>query len=43
LEKAQIREPTGAVGLVLVGNVSGKVAVLIDDLADVTSCELLVR
>jgi phosphoribosylpyrophosphate synthetase len=30
-----MREPTGVTGLMLVGSVSGKVAVLIDDLADV--------
>jgi len=34
------RENTGVTGLMLVGNVSGKVAVLIDDLADVRSPSL---
>jgi hypothetical protein len=35
LDKGHVREPTGVTGLMLVGSVSGKVAVLIDDLADV--------
>jgi len=34
-DKAHVRELTSITGLMLVGSVSGKVAVLIDDLADV--------
>lgn len=35
MDRTHARDPTGLSGLMLVGNVAGKVAVLIDDLADV--------